>query len=90
MALITSFFLISVLRKILNINKMETGPALFRKNVPFMMHVEGTINGSPFTVEGKGASNSQGGHHKGKWVCTSGTLPMSWAALSTTLGYGFK
>jgi len=69
---------------------MEPGPALFRRNVPFMMHLEGTINGSSFTVEGKGAGKSQDGHHKGKWVCTSGTLPMSWAALSTTLGYGFK
>jgi len=69
---------------------MEAGPALFRKDVPFMMHLEGTINGTPFTVEGKGTGNSQNGHHQGKWVCTSGTLPMSWAALSTSLGYGYK
>ena len=90
MTLIMSIFLISVLRTILNINKMEAGPALFRKDVPFMMHLEGTINGTPFTVEGKGTGNSQNGHHQGKWVCTSGTLPMSWAALSTSLGYGYK
>merc|ERR1712168_1694215 len=55
-----------------------------------MMKLTGSINGTPFTVEGKGTGNSQDGHHKGKWVCTSGELPMSWAALSTTLGYGYK
>ena len=69
---------------------MEGGSELFRKDVPFMMKLKGSINGTPFTVECKGTGNSQDGHHKGKWVCTSGELPMSWAALSTTLGYGYK
>lgn len=69
---------------------MATGTAYFRKELPFQMFIQGSINGQSFTVEGSGKGNSSKGHHKGKWVCTSGKLPMSWAALTTTLGYGYK
>ena len=54
------------------------------------MQLEGTINGKSFKVEGKGTGNGQKGYHKGKWVCTTGKLPMSWAAIAGTLGYGYK
>jgi len=66
------------------------GTACFRKEVPFHMMIQGAINGSSFTVEGKGLGDSNTGRMKGKWVCTSGKLPMSWSAISATLGYGFK
>ena len=69
---------------------MEGGSALFRKEVPFTMQLEGTINGKSFKVEGKGIGNGQKGYHKGKWVCKTGKLPMSWAAIASTLGYGYK
>ena len=69
---------------------MEGGSACFRKEVPFIMEIEGTINGLPFAIEGKGWGNSHIGYVKGKWICTSGKLPISWAAMASTLGYGFK
>ena len=56
----------------------------------FKCLVNGVVNGKPFTVEGEGTGNSNEGFHKGKYVCTSGKLPMSWAALGTTFGYGMK
>jgi len=69
---------------------MATGTACFRKEVPFHTMIQGSIGGQAFTVEGKGIGNSDTGRSKGKWVCTSGQLPMSWAAIAGTLGYGFK
>lgn len=70
---------------------MEGGAAYFRSDVPFRMVIQGTINGKPFSVEGKGIGNATSGTMKGKWECVSGTLPMSWSALAGTLGsYGFK
>jgi hypothetical protein len=69
---------------------MEGGSACFRNEVPFIMNIAGTINGEHFTVEGKGSGKSNIGYSKGKWICTSGRLPISWAALSSTLSYSFK
>jgi len=69
---------------------MATGTACFHKQVPFHTMIQGAINGQAFTVEGKGLGDSGTGKMKGKWVCTSGKLPMSWSAISATLGYGFK
>uniref|UniRef100_UPI002AA96439 StayGold(N137A, Q140S) n=1 Tax=Cytaeis uchidae TaxID=1254443 RepID=UPI002AA96439 len=59
-------------------------------STPFKFQLKGTINGKSFTVEGEGEGNSHEGSHKGKYVCTSGKLPMSWAALGTSFGYGMK
>nr|BCN13400.1 fluorescent protein [Cytaeis uchidae] len=58
--------------------------------VPFKCKVDGTVNGKPFTIVGEGTGDSSKGVHSGKYVCTSGKLPMSWAALGTTFGYGMK
>jgi len=68
----------------------QQGTAYFIKELPFQMTIDGSINGQTFTVEGKGTGNSQEGTMNGKWVCTSGQLPLSWAAIAATLGYGFK
>merc|ERR1712080_437728 len=70
--------------------KMATGTACFHKQIPFHTMIQGAINGTAFTVEGKGLGDGNTGKMKGKWVCTSGKLPMSWSTLSSTLGYGFK
>uniref|UniRef100_UPI004040CB48 icBTnC2 - the genetically-encoded green calcium sensor based on the fluorescent protein mBaoJin and calcium binding domain of C-terminal minimal domain of troponin C from Calypte Anna n=1 Tax=synthetic construct TaxID=32630 RepID=UPI004040CB48 len=59
-------------------------------STPFKFQLKGTINGKSFTVEGEGEGDPHEGSHKGKYVCTSGKLPMSWAALGTTFGYGMK
>ena len=69
---------------------MEGGTACFRKDVPFHMVLQGSINGTKFSVEGKGMGDSRKGTLNGKWVCTSGQLPMSWAAIAGTLGYGYQ
>merc|ERR1712080_539217 len=70
--------------------KMATGTACFHKQVPFHTMIQGAINGTAFTVEGKGLGDGNTGKTTGKWVCTSGKLPMSWATIASTLGYGFK
>jgi hypothetical protein len=68
-----------------------TGTTLFQREVQFHTTLQGNINGKAFTVEGKGLGYSGTGKVKGKWVCTSGKLPMSWAALGSTLGVnGFR
>jgi len=69
---------------------MATGTQCFRSELPFHTVLQGSVNGEAFTVEGKGSGDSNTGRVKGKWVCTTGDLPISWAALSATLGYGFK
>lgn len=69
---------------------MEGGSACFRTEVPFIMNVTGSVNGEHFTVEGKGSGKSNAGYCKGKWICTSGRLPISWAAMSCALSYSFK
>lgn len=70
--------------------RMNSGTICFRKQLPFHTMLQGSINGTAFTIEGKGYGDSNTGHIKGKWVCTNGKLPMSWAALASTLQYGFK
>jgi len=69
---------------------MEGGSKLFRGEVPFVMIIDGTVNGgSKFHVEGKGSGNAQEGYQRGKWVCKSGKMPVPWSLLAPTLGYGF-
>jgi len=62
---------------------------LFINELPFEMFITGTLNGEPFTVEGKGLGNSNKGYINGKWTCTSGKC-LAWPAMGPTLGYGFK
>merc|ERR1712168_282269 len=70
--------------------EMATGTACFRRELPFHTMIQGSINGQPFIVEGKGLGDSSVGKVRGKWTCNSGKMPMSWAALASTLGYGMK
>jgi len=69
---------------------MEGGIALFRKDVKYCMYVDGKVNGVEFKVEGEGTGYNGDGYQKGKFICTTGQLPISWAALASTLGYGYK
>merc|ERR1711962_1465493 len=67
------------------------GTELFKGRVPYTYSIEGTINGGhKFTIEGKGYGDSTTGDLRGKYRCTSGTVPISWKALAPFLGYGLK
>jgi len=69
---------------------MEGGAAYFNGEVPYHVEIDGEVNGESFRIEGNGVGNSEKGLQKGKFVCVSGKLPLSWAALATTIGYGVK
>jgi len=69
---------------------MTDGRALLAGQVPYFVTIEGSINGKNFHVEGNGVGHASVGFHSAKYVCTTGKLPMSWYALSPTLGYGVK
>lgn len=58
----------------------------FRGETPFIMVVNGTVDGEPFNIEGRGSGSSLTGNIRGKWVCKSGRLPISWSALTPTIG----
>jgi len=58
-----------------------------RCDTPFIMAVNGSVNGEPFSIEGRGTGNSLTGTLRGKWICTSGKLPIAWAAMTPTIGY---
>lgn len=73
-----------------NSSEMATGTGCFRKGLPFHSIIQGSVNGEAFTIDGKGRGDSNSGTVKGKWVCTSGNLQLPWAALASTLGYGYK
>jgi len=62
----------------------------FSQELAFLMVIKGSVNGRQFSVEGKGFGNAATGKVKGKWTCPSGKLPISWAALAGTLGFGYK
>jgi len=63
---------------------------LFYQDIPFEMVLKGKVNGKEFTIEGNGVGSSKEGSVKGKFVCTTGKSPISWAALGPTFGYGYK
>ena len=69
---------------------MEGGTAFFRDNVPFTMQIYGTVDSQSFTIDGKGEGNAMIGYLKGKWVCTSGQLPLPWTVMACIFGKGLK
>merc|ERR1712002_1278554 len=62
----------------------------FHRDVPYTMEIDGSCMGKAFTIHAEGVGNSSTGKIAGTYTCTSGVLPMSWIALSTTFQYGFK
>ena len=71
-----------------SLQSMEGGAACFRKEVVFVMQIQGSVNGHSFSIEGRGSGDSHTGNVKGRWQCTTGKLPISWAAIASTLaGY---
>ena len=69
---------------------MASGKENFKQAVPYTYELDGVINGKNFTIKGKGVGDSAAGTLKGKYQCTTGTVPMSWKVLSPLLGNGFK
>ena len=65
---------------------------IFKSNdVPLRMTINGAVNGTKFVITGEGAGDSRTGKLRGKWVCREpAACPMSWAALQTTFGYGYR
>jgi len=67
---------------------------LFSKDVPYIMKIDGSVEGPDgvhkFQVEGQGTGNAKTGYQSGRWVCKTGKVPISWEALSVTFGYGYK
>jgi hypothetical protein len=62
----------------------------FLKKIAVDTYVEGTINGEKFTIKGEGFVHGGEGTLEGNFVCETGTLPLDWNAIATTLGYGTK
>ena len=67
---------------------MNVGATIFNKELPFVVELDGDINGHIFSVRGKGVGNAAQGTTKGIHVCTSGQLPISWAAITHNMQYG--
>jgi len=66
------------------------GALLFKGKIPFVLELEGIVNGEKFTVHGKGKGDANTGTVEAKYVCTSGDLPVPWASIASTLGYGVQ
>jgi len=62
----------------------------FHRDVPYTMEVNGTARGQSFTIRGEGFGNASTGKLAGTYTCTSGVLPLSWAAFASTFQYGYK
>lgn len=65
------------------------GALLFSKGkIPYVMELDGTVNGMKFTVRGKGTGDATTGTIDAKFVCTSGDLPVPWASITSAMAYG--
>ena len=71
-----------------NMANMNVGATIFNKELPFVVELDGDINGQIFSVRGKGVGNAAQGTTKGIHVCTSGQLPISWTAITHNMQYG--
>lgn len=67
---------------------MNIGTHIFQKEIPFVVELEGNLNGVEFSVRGKGMGDARTGTTKGSYVCTTGELPVSWCAITQAFQYG--
>ena len=67
---------------------LNIGSHIFQKEIPFVVEVEGKLNGAEFSVRGKGVGDARNGTLKGTYVCTTGDMPVSWNAITQSLQYG--
>jgi len=61
---------------------------IFQNKVNFVVKLEGNVDGEQFTVEGSGYGHASSGIIEGKFVCTSGELPVAWQSIISACAYG--
>ena len=66
----------------------SAGALLLKQKVPFIMELDGEVNGIRFSVRGKGTGDAATGTIDTKFVCTTGELPVPWASILSTMSYG--
>jgi len=67
---------------------INIGSHIFQKEIPFVVEVDGKLNGVEFSVRGKGMGDARTGTLNGHYVCTTGELPVSWNAITQCFQYG--
>lgn len=67
---------------------MNIGALLFQQSLPFVVELDGDIDGNAFSIKGKGVGDASKGKLEAKFICTTGELPIPWACVQSTLGYG--
>merc|ERR1712121_173554 len=58
------------------------------EKLPFVVNLDGNVNGEVFKVEGSGFGNASTGELEGKYVCTTGEMPISWLSMVCQMNYG--
>merc|ERR1712157_507024 len=71
-----------------NIDTMNVGAMLFNQPLPFVVELDGDIEGINFSVRGKGVGNGSTGRLEGKFICTTGDLPVPWTSVVSSVAYG--
>lgn len=66
----------------------SAGALLLKEEIPYIMEMEGNVNGIKFNVYGKGKGNASTGTITAKFVCTTGDLPVPWASILSAMSYG--
>jgi len=67
---------------------MNVGALLFQGKLPFIIELDGEINGIEFSVRGKGVGDASTGRVETKSICTTGELPMPWTSIISSISYG--
>jgi len=66
----------------------NAGSLIFNQSLPYVAELEGDIDGVTFSIRGKGVGNATNGKLEAKFICTTGELPVPWASVISSLGYG--
>nr|QEQ56192.1 non-fluorescent chromoprotein FP3 [Aequorea victoria] len=67
---------------------MNCGALLFKQKIPFIVELDGDVNGQVFSVRGNGFGDGSTGKIEIKFVCTTGEIPVAWESLVCSLAYG--
>nr|QEQ56195.1 green fluorescent protein FP1 [Aequorea australis] len=67
---------------------MSYGALLFREKIPYVVEMEGDVEGMKFSVRGKGHGDANTGKIEASFICTTGELPVPWSSILTTVTYG--
>nr|ADK12949.1 turbo yfp [Fluorescent tagging vector pUC57-PS12-turbo-yfp]ADK12958.1 turbo yfp [Site-specific integration vector miniTn7-gat-yfp]ADK12966.1 turbo yfp [Site-specific integration vector miniTn7-kan-yfp] len=67
---------------------MSSGALLFHGKIPYVVEMEGNVDGHTFSIRGKGYGDASVGKVDAQFICTTGDVPVPWSTLVTTLTYG--